>query len=65
MYFAVFPIEFDDLLAAEYDASFPETFKSCWERIIDEVGLKSRESLWSDSRFLNSTEKKPLLRWRF
>ena len=32
--------EFDDLLAAEYDASFPETFKSCWERIIDEVGAQ-------------------------
>ena len=30
--------EFDELLAAEYDASFPETFKSCWERIIDELG---------------------------
>ena len=32
--------EFDDLVAAEYDASFPETFKSCWERIIDEVGAQ-------------------------
>ena len=30
--------EFEELLAAEYDASFPETFKSCWERIIDELG---------------------------
>ena len=30
--------EFDEVLAAEYDASFPETFKSCWERIIDELG---------------------------
>ena len=32
--------EFDDLLAAEYDASFSETFKSCWERIIEEVGAQ-------------------------
>ena len=30
--------EFEDLLAAEYDASFPEIFKSCWEQIIDELG---------------------------
>ena len=30
--------EFEDILAAEFDSSFPETFKSCWERIIDELG---------------------------
>ena len=30
--------EFDDLLAAEYDASFPDTFKACWETIIGELG---------------------------
>lgn len=30
--------EFDDILAAEFDSSFAETFKSCWERIIDELG---------------------------
>ena len=30
--------EFEDLLAAEYDASFPATFKSCWEMIIEELG---------------------------
>ena len=29
--------EFEDLLAAEYNASFPETSKSCWERTIDEL----------------------------
>lgn len=32
--------EFEDLLAAEYDASFPETFKMCWESIIEELGSK-------------------------
>ena len=32
--------EFEDLLVAEYDASFPETFKSCWERIIEELGTQ-------------------------
>ena len=32
--------EFADLLAAEYDSTFYETFKSCWERIIDEVGAQ-------------------------
>ena len=30
--------EFEDLLSAEYDASFPETFKSCWEKIVEELG---------------------------
>ena len=30
--------EFKDILAEEFDSSFPETFKSCWERIIDELG---------------------------
>ena len=29
--------EFEDLLAEEYDLSFPETSKLCWERIIDEL----------------------------
>ena len=32
--------EFEDLLNAEYDASFPETFKSCWERIVEELGTQ-------------------------
>ncbi|KAL1833360.1 hypothetical protein ACET3Z_003011 [Daucus carota] len=32
--------EFEDLLVAEYDASFPETFKSCWERIVEELGAQ-------------------------
>ena len=32
--------EFDDLLAAEYDASFPETFTLCWESIIAELSSK-------------------------
>ena len=30
--------EYEDLLVAEYDASFPETFKSCWVKIIEELG---------------------------
>ena len=32
--------EYEDLLAAEYDASFPATFKNCWEAIIEELGSK-------------------------
>ena len=32
--------EFEDLLNAEYDASFPETFKMCWETAISELGSK-------------------------
>ena len=32
--------EFEDLLNAEYDANFPETFKSCWERIVEELGTQ-------------------------
>ena len=32
--------EFEDFLPAEYNASFPETFKSCWEAIIEELGSK-------------------------
>ena len=32
--------EFDDLLSAEYDASFPETFTMCWESIIEELSSK-------------------------
>ena len=30
--------EYEDLLVAEYDASFPEAFKSCWVKIIEELG---------------------------
>ena len=30
--------EFENLLVAEYDGSFPETFKSCWVKIIEELG---------------------------
>ena len=30
--------EFEDILAEDFNSSFPETFKSCWERIIDELG---------------------------
>ena len=29
---------FDDILNQEYDANFPETFKACWEQIIEEIG---------------------------
>ena len=28
---------FDDILNQEYDANFPETFKACWEQIIEEI----------------------------
>ena len=30
--------EFEDLLSDEYDASFLETFNSCWKNIIEELG---------------------------
>ena len=32
--------EYEDLMAAEYDAAFPETFKNCWEAIIGELSSK-------------------------
>ena len=32
--------DFKDLLSAKYDNSFPETFKTCWEAIIEELGSK-------------------------
>ena len=32
--------EFGNLLNEEYDANFPDTFKMCWERIIEELGEK-------------------------
>ena len=35
--------EFEDLLVAEYDASFAETFKSCWVKIIEELGSQIEE----------------------
>ena len=35
--------EYEELLAVEYDASFPDTFKSCWEAIIEELGSKIDE----------------------
>ncbi|XP_074351438.1 uncharacterized protein LOC141690546 [Apium graveolens] len=29
--------DFQDVLNAEYDANFPETFSSCWEQIVEEI----------------------------
>ena len=28
---------FDDILNKEYDANFLDTFKTCWEQIIEEI----------------------------
>ena len=30
--------DFEDILNKEYDANFPETFKTCWEQIVEEIG---------------------------
>ena len=56
---------FEELLAAEYDLSFPETFKSCWVRIIDE--LSSQIDGVSLERFLvpSLTAEDLLPRWRW
>ena len=35
--------EYEELLVVEYDVSFSDTFKSCWEAIIEELGSKIDE----------------------
>lgn len=30
--------EFEDILNAEYNASFPNTFRTCWENVMFEIG---------------------------
>ncbi|XP_074375034.1 uncharacterized protein LOC141716747 [Apium graveolens] len=53
--------DFQDVLNAEYDANFPETFSSCWEQIVEEIGKKIPEVTFTAYPVPVIPGKEPLL----
>lgn len=53
--------DFQDVLNAEYDANFPETFSSCWEQIVEEIGKKIPEVTLTAYPVPDIPGKEPLL----